>query len=261
MAGHGCYLLLLTYCWDSKGPLPLDEERIAGICEARSQEERNTMGRILATYFTRMDDGWYNRRMQLEIERCHVIGLARKAAGAKGYQARAKQMPSKSQASAKQEHLTIPNLILSPASSPSPEGKSKSIARKRATPMPAGFTVSDAVRTWAAGKGFDRLDVHLEVFRDKAEAKGYVYADWDKALQNAIREDWAGIRKPALQGKTKTETPTERRRANLNVLCGRNPDGSLRNDPASLDGAIIPPSDDDLRGTQDGVILRRLPAG
>ena len=108
MAGHGCYFLLLTYCWDAKGPLPLDEERIAGICNARSNEERTTMDKILSTYFTRMDDGWYNRRMQIEIERAHAIGLARKAAGAKGYQARAKQLPGKSKALAKHEHLTPP---------------------------------------------------------------------------------------------------------------------------------------------------------
>ena len=136
--------------------------------------------------------------------------------------------------------------------------KSKSIARKRATPMPAGFEISDTVRAWAASKGFDRLDVHLETFVGKAEAKGYVYVDWDKALQNAIREDWAGIRKPALQGKP--VTPSERRRANLNQLCGRNADGSERTHPASLDGTIIPPADDDLRGTEDGIIFRRLPA-
>jgi len=126
MAGHGCYFLLLTYCWDSQGPLPLDDERIAGICEARSQEERNTMGRILATYFVRMDDGWYNERMQREIERCNAISTTRTEAGRRGanermrrmrdIQANAKQVLSKSQASAKQVTLT---------SSPSPTSSSK----------------------------------------------------------------------------------------------------------------------------------------
>lgn len=81
MAAHGCYFLLLTYCWDSKGPLPLDDELIAGICNARSQEERITMGRVLGAYFTKMADGWYNRRMQLVIERAEAISAARSIAG------------------------------------------------------------------------------------------------------------------------------------------------------------------------------------
>jgi hypothetical protein len=62
------------------------------------------------------------------------------------------------------------------------------------TSMPANFGVSDRVRAWAADKGFDKLDQHLEAFRGKAAARGYAYADWDAAFQEAIREDWAGLR-------------------------------------------------------------------
>lgn len=138
--------------------------------------------------------------------------------------------------------------------------KSKSIARKRATPPPTGFGISKSVRTWADTKGYDNLEQHLESFLCKAEAKGYVYANWDKALQNAISEDWAGIRKSDLQGKTKPLTASERRRENLNLLCGRNADGTERANPASMDGTVIPASGDDLRGTEDGIVLRRLPA-
>lgn len=60
--------------------------------------------------------------------------------------------------------------------------------------MPADFGVSDAVKAWAASKGYDRLDEHCEAFRNKASAKGYTYADWDKAFMEAVREDWAKLR-------------------------------------------------------------------
>ena len=126
MAGHGCYILFLTYCWDSKGPLPLDNERLAGICEARNQEERLTMQRILLTYFVRMEDGWYNSRMQREIDRAEAISTERADAGRRGAnqrmqrfresQASAKQLLGKSQASD-----AIPNPIPSPASTPTPK--------------------------------------------------------------------------------------------------------------------------------------------
>ena len=49
------------------------------------------------------------------------------------------------------------------------------------------------MRSWAAEKGFGRLDEHLENFVEKSVAKGYVYADWDAAFQGAIRRDWANL--------------------------------------------------------------------
>jgi uncharacterized protein YdaU (DUF1376 family) len=106
MAAHGCYFLLLTYCWDSKGPVPLDLERVAGICEARSQEERATMQRILQTYFVQMGDGWYNGRMQKVVERAEAISRERSKAGRQGYEAKAKHLPSKRQASASNPNPT-----------------------------------------------------------------------------------------------------------------------------------------------------------
>jgi hypothetical protein len=60
--------------------------------------------------------------------------------------------------------------------------------------LPDGFALSERVKTWAAGKGYDRLDEHFESFVGKAKAKGYVYTDWDEGLMGAIREDWAQLR-------------------------------------------------------------------
>ena len=80
------------------------------------------------------------------------------------------------------------------------EGKeidaSGNASRKRAPqkhPLPEDFGISGRVRTWAAEKGHDRLDQHLESFRAKAQAKGYAYADWDAAFMEAIRENWAKL--------------------------------------------------------------------
>ena len=117
MAEHGAYLLMLTYCWDQKGPLPLDRHRIQGICNARSKDEQEAVERVLADFFVVMDDGLYNKRMQAEIERCDNISRARAEAGKLGYEARAKHLPSKRRANAKQVHLS-PSLSPSPTSTP-----------------------------------------------------------------------------------------------------------------------------------------------
>lgn len=97
---HGVYVLLLFHCWDQRGPLPLDEQECSGIANCRSADEVEALRYILERFFTRMEDGWYNRRIQHEIERASAISIKRKYAGAKGYQARAKQLPSKRYASA-----------------------------------------------------------------------------------------------------------------------------------------------------------------
>jgi uncharacterized phage protein (TIGR02220 family) len=105
---HGVYLLLLAYCWDQKGPLPLDEQECAGICNCRSQDEIEALRYVLVRFFVKMADGWYNRRIQLEIERANAISAKRKYAGKLGYQAKAKHLPSKSRASAQQVPLPPP---------------------------------------------------------------------------------------------------------------------------------------------------------
>jgi len=107
MAEHGAYLLLLIHCWDTREPVPLDEREAAGICNARSGDELEAMRRVLRRYFVCMEDGWYNRRMQLEIERSESIASKRRAAGlarhglpASKCSANAEQVLSKCSASA-----------------------------------------------------------------------------------------------------------------------------------------------------------------
>ena len=49
------------------------------------------------------------------------------------------------------------------------------------------------MRNWAAQKGHGKLDLHLENFVSAAKRRGYTYADWDEALMEAIRKDWAKV--------------------------------------------------------------------
>ena len=65
--------------------------------------------------------------------------------------------------------------------------------RKRVTSLPPDFTISEAVKAWAAEKGFTRLPERLEHFKNWATAKASTYADWDAAFRNAISGDWAKL--------------------------------------------------------------------
>jgi len=79
---------------------------------------------------------------------------------------------------------------------PPPKISEKKIKEQKPqlTPIPENFTISPAVKGWAAKKGHDRLDEHLEAFKRKVAMKGYEYIDWDSAFMEAVREDWAKLR-------------------------------------------------------------------
>ena len=77
---HGVYLLLLFHCWDQRGPLPIDEQECAGIANCRSGDEVEALRYVLARFFVRMDDGWYNKRMQREVGRANEISGKRRHA-------------------------------------------------------------------------------------------------------------------------------------------------------------------------------------
>lgn len=130
-AEHGIYLLFLMHCWDQKGPLPIDERKLLGICGARSGSEIEAMRRVLVEFFVRMEDGWYNTRMQREVEAADAVSRARSVAGKRGYVAKLRKikeqiLSSKSLARVKQVPITpTPTPILPP--SPSLE-RSKALA-------------------------------------------------------------------------------------------------------------------------------------
>ena len=93
---------------------------------------------------------------------------------------------------------------LNPISDPKPKTKDqKGKKPKLKTPIPPDFTISEAVKTWAAKHGFTRLEERLDHFKDACIAKGYTNVDWDAAFRNAIRDDWAKL------GMKPTPTPDD----------------------------------------------------
>jgi hypothetical protein len=78
------------------------------------------------------------------------------------------------------------------------EQKEQSLERRTSkTSLPTNFQISEQVRVWALEKGHMQLEAHFENFVGRAIAKDYRYADWDQAFMNAIREDWAKLKKGA----------------------------------------------------------------
>ncbi|MGH8034782.1 MAG: conserved phage C-terminal domain-containing protein, partial [Lysobacterales bacterium] len=61
-----------------------------GIANCRSANEIDALRKILNKYFIRCEDGWYNKRMQQEIEKVERLSKTWSEAGKKGAQAKAK---------------------------------------------------------------------------------------------------------------------------------------------------------------------------
>lgn len=87
------------------------------------------------------------------------------------------------------EHLDV-SVVVSVSEGVDGAGKR---GKARKTTLPEGFALSERVKQWATEKGHIRLDDRFEHFVSSAKAKGYEYADWDEALMNAVRNDWAKL--------------------------------------------------------------------
>jgi hypothetical protein len=73
------------------------------------------------------------------------------------------------------------------------ESKGGARTKKRKTPIPDDFAISDRVRKWAKEHGHRNLNQHLDAFVKKSNKHGYSYVCWDSAFMEAVRENWAGI--------------------------------------------------------------------
>lgn len=105
------------------------------------------------------------------------------------------------------ERAQAPNAP-APTATAATKAKAKAKAKERTptpakTLLPADFAITPELQAWADEKGYGDLNAHLDRFKDKAQAKGYQYTDWNAAFRNAVRDDWAGLRTPA----TATATP------------------------------------------------------
>lgn len=109
--------------------------------------------------------------------------------------------------SADEKHTLDP--VTEKQEEPKSKTKSEKIKKPKTTmtTLPENFEVSERVKTWAAQKGFDRLEEHLEYFIGYAVASGKKYADWDQALMNAIRGNWAKLKPEGIRTQHQAAQP------------------------------------------------------
>lgn len=145
---HGVYLLLLMHCWDQKGPVPLDEQEAAGVANCRSADEIDALRYVLGKFFTKCDDGWYNKRMAEEIANAAQYSSSLRQAGLKSAEVRrARSLIRKKDKGRLNQGLTKaePRSVSS-----SPSSALEPTPKKRTPPTPS-FALPDWVpaQSWA----------------------------------------------------------------------------------------------------------------
>lgn len=201
---HGVYLLLLFHCWDTRGPLPLDEQEIAGIANCRLADEITAMRYIVGRFFTQMDDGHYNKRMQHEIERAASISTKREDAGRRGANARmqrfreaeanAKHLLGKSLASDATPTTTLTSTTTPTITATPKVPKSAPLVPTRGTRLPENWRVPDEWAAWAkrirpdwSSQGIVRESLRFRDHWLSKAGKDAVKVNWEATWRNWIR--------------------------------------------------------------------------
>jgi uncharacterized protein YdaU (DUF1376 family) len=192
------YRRLMDRYYTQEAPLVNDLPVLCRIVRAITPEEKQAVETVLAEFFTLTEDGWSHKRCNKEIAAYKAKAEVNRENGTKGGRPKKPELSTEKTQSVisgnPQETLTNNQEPITKNQEPLKERTASPKTRSpKKTPLPEGFSISPAVRAWAEEKGHANLEAHLESFIGKAKAAGYVYADWDQALQNAVRDDWAKL--------------------------------------------------------------------
>lgn len=200
MVEDGAYRRLLDLYYLHEQPLPAEKRQVYRLARASAKPEQKSIDIILDEYFELTDAGWTHKRCDAEIGKSREKSDKARTSAARRWQsesnanASADAMRTHTETHTEGNAYPITNNQEPITKSQKERTKTSRAARK--TPLPVGFTLSDSVRSWAAEHGHTRLQERFDHFVGSAAAKGYTYVDWDQALRNAIRDDWAKLNQP-----------------------------------------------------------------
>lgn len=194
MSEHGAYFKMLMYCWDQQAPLPSDERRLMGICNARSTDEIEAMRRVISEFFVPMADGLYNKRMSEEIARAEQISSARRKGGLEKAR-RTRDAVRNAQAMLKHSTSSAPPGTPTPTPTLTPTTTT--------TPLPPDPPSSE-------GLGSNPETREKKITRAKRAA---VLAERPDDVAEQVWNDWQALRKAKRAPVTLTVVQTIRREA------------------------------------------------
>lgn len=180
MLEDGAYRRLMDACYIRERPLPLDLRECCKLARAASKSERDAVAYVLKEFFEEAEDGYRQRRIDMEIARFQSKSRKAKAS------ADARWQTSERNANASDPHMPTQcegNALQSPVSNPQGEGNGLNghahpvKAKRKSSRVPPEF-VPDVAFALAE---LPDLDVDREVAK---------FRDWEFKTP---RSDWPAV--------------------------------------------------------------------
>lgn len=200
------YTRLLRAYYRREKPLA-DTAEACRLVRATTRVQRGAVETVLAEFFTEEEDGWHNKRADIEIEAYQAQASTNKRIAQQRIVKRIVNEPSTNgspeycaEREPNQEPLTK-NQNQEPENTNTAASGSLSVVRKKekksSIPEAFGSPFTPLMQEWLERRGETQVKAHLIYFVGYVKANGKQYADWEQAFQNAIRDDWAGVRRLA----------------------------------------------------------------
>ena len=224
---HGAYLMLLMAAWRKGGALPDDDNQLSAIAKLSPQQWKKGKP-VLAAFFNVEGGFWRQKRLNAELAIAVESQQKKQAAGKAGALARYGKGSADATADAtgnriataddphKHPNTPLPLPVnLNPPTpladakgepplngndSIEPVSKAKREKRPAKREMPENWQPAESTLAWVNrflaehGLSEDWAQRQHELFATKAKARGWVYADWDRAYEGFFRENGPGGR-------------------------------------------------------------------
>lgn len=200
----GAYYMLLDHYYSTGKPLPNDMERLCRITRASSETEVTAVKAVTSEFFYPNGDGsLHNKRADKELIRQKDFIEEQSRKGKLSAMARWGKKPVTEITEALPDcNLPQPQPYITTTTIPTAtENQTKSKTKPRQTKKTSlpehleKLEPSPRLRAYFDKHGEKQWKAHLVYFVGYAKANGKQYADWDQAVINAVRDDWAGVRK------------------------------------------------------------------
>ena len=178
---YSIYHRLLAHYYRTNKALTPNRLAIARICYASSLAELEDLAYVLCEYFILLDDGYHNKRADLEIKKYVNIINERQLAGRKGGLAKARNLlQQKASQHNTTDYINTKSKSLG-ASHPDPKG----------TRIPVNFEVTSEMRAFALTNHLPNPDDQICAFVDYWTAKPGSAGrklDWPATFRNWLRK-------------------------------------------------------------------------
>lgn len=201
LAEHGIYRQLIDWYYLDEKPIPTETQVVMRRLRLGLEDERFLVN-VLSDFFILTENGYYHKRIELELERYKTQFAKNRVNGKNGGRPKKQQVTEeKTQVVITENHMATQT---EPKHNPNQEpitnnqepikAKSKPFVAPKARPTkkpPSDFSITPDMSAWATVNGICNLQAETEAFKDHefATAKTDWVATWRNWMRRAARNN------------------------------------------------------------------------